>query len=286
MAVSSLLALLLSGCQATLFSAINATSGDSGLDICNGVIFNTDHQLALDVYAPHAAHRAPVVVFFYGGSWKSGKRQWYRWIGEVLARHGVVAVIPDYRKYPQARLDGFMHDAADAVAWTHAHATDLGGDPGTLFVMGHSAGAHLAALLATDARWLNAVGMRPAQLSGFIGLAGPYDFLPLTDPDFIDMFGHDRQSQERSQPVFFVDGDEPPMLLLQGADDHIVDPRNARSLAKLLRDKGEPITLHMYPRIGHIGLLLSLSPPLQGSAPTLHDTLQFIHERIEASTDR
>ncbi|OOG43556.1 alpha/beta hydrolase [Rhodanobacter sp. C05] len=285
-AANSLLTLLLCGCQAALFSAINATSGDSGLDVRSGVVFNVDHQLALDVYAPHATRHAPVVVFFYGGSWKSGKRQWYRWIGEVLARHGVVAVIPDYRKYPQARLDDFMRDAADAVAWTHAHAADFGGDPDTLFVMGHSAGAHLAALLATDAHWLNAVGMRPAQLSGFIGLAGPYDFLPLTNPDFIDMFGHDRQSQERSQPVFFVDGDEPPTLLLQGESDHIVDPRNARSLAKLLRDKGEPVTLRMYPHIGHTGLLLSLSPPLQGIAPALHDTLQFIHERIVAPVDR
>jgi Esterase/lipase len=285
MATSSLLTLLLCGCQATLFAAINPTSGDRGLDIFSGVAFDADHQLALDVYAPHAARHAPVVVFFYGGSWKSGKRRWYRWVGEVMARNGIVAVIPDYRKYPQVRLDGFMHDAADAVAWTHAHAADFGGDPDALFVMGHSAGAHLAALLATDAHWLNAVGMRPQQLSGFIGLAGPYDFLPLTDPDFIDMFGHDQQSQERSQPVFFVEGDEPPMLLLQGADDRIVDPRNARSLAKLLRDKGEPITLHMYPRIGHIGLLLSLSPLLQGRAPTLRDILQFIHERIEAPAD-
>lgn len=136
LATSSLLTLLLSGCQATLFSAINATSSNSDLDIRSGVVFNADRQLALDVYAPHAARHAPVVVFFYGGSWKSGKRQWYRWVGKVLARHGVVAVIPDYRKYPQARLDGFMHDAADAVAWTHAHAADFGGDPGTLFVMG------------------------------------------------------------------------------------------------------------------------------------------------------
>jgi acetyl esterase/lipase len=282
LATSSLLALLLCGCQAALFSAINATSGDRGLDISSGVVFDADHQLALDVYAPHAARRAPVVVFFYGGSWKSGKRQWYRWVGEVLARHGVVAVIPDYRKYPQARLEGFMHDAADAVAWTHTHIAEFGGDSNTLFVMGHSAGAHLAALLATDASWLNAVGMHPAQLSGFIGMAGPYDFLPLTNPDFIDMFGHDRQSQERSQPVFFVDGDEPPTLLLQGADDRTVDPRNAQSLAKLLRDKSEPVTVHMYPHIGHIGLLLSLSPPLQGRAPTLHDILQFIHEHIAA----
>lgn len=285
MATSSLLTLLLCGCQAMLFSAINATSRDNGLDICRGVAFNADRQLALDVYAPHAARHAPVVVFFYGGSWKSGKRQWYRWIGKVLARHGVLAVIPDYRKYPQARLDGFMHDAADAVAWTHAHAADFGGDPDTLFVMGHSAGAHIAALLATDARWLNAVGMRPAQLSGFIGLAGPYDFLPLTNPDFIDMFGRDRQSQERSQPVFFVDGDEPPMLLLQGTDDHIVDPRNAQSLAKLLRNKGAPVTMRMYPHIGHTALLLSLSPPLQGKVPTLHDTLQFIHELAATPTD-
>ena len=275
---AAILALLLGGCQASLFHLINATSGDAGLSEHRDVVFDPAHRLALDMYAPRGAHDLPVVVFFYGGSWQDGKRQWYRWMGETLARHGLVVAIPDYRKYPHVRMDGFMTDAAHAVAWVHAHAADYGGNPQVMFLMGHSAGAHIGALLATDKRWLAGVGMQPRQLAGFIGLAGPYDFLPLTDPAFIGMFGATPQAQARSQPVNFVDGDEPPMLLLQGTDDHYVAPRNACSLANRLRRQGESVEMHLYPGIGHVRLLLSFSHPLRGSSPALRDTMRFIHE--------
>lgn len=274
----ALLALLLGGCQASLFHIINATSGDSGLVEHRNIVFDPAHRLALDMYAPRAAHDLPVVVFFYGGSWQDGKRRWYRWMGETLARHGLVVAIPDYRKYPQVRMDGFMTDAADAVAWVHAHAAHYGGNSKVMFLMGHSAGAHIGALLATDQSWLAKVGMQPRQLAGFIGLAGPYDFLPLTDPAFIGMFGATPQEQATSQPVNFVDGDEPPMLLLQGTTDHYVAPRNACSLANLLLNHDEPVDVHLYPGVGHVRLLLSFSRPLRGSSPALRDTLRFIHE--------
>jgi acetyl esterase/lipase len=228
------------------------------------------------VYAPGNARHAPVVVFFYGGAWQDGKRQWYRWAGRVLAEHGLVAVVPDYRKYPQVRLDGIMHDAARAVTWTRTHAARFGGDPHDLFLMGHSAGAHIGALLSTDAQWLDQVGMQPASLRGFIGLAGPYDFLPLHKQVYIDLFGHTHARQERSQPVAFVDGDEPPMLLLQGGDDDLVAPDNTLSLAAALRRQGEPVIDHVYAGVGHAGLLLSLSRPFRTKAPTLRDVLAFI----------
>lgn len=272
-----LLALLLGGCEASLFHLINATASDDGLTEHRNIVFDSTHKLALDMYAPRGAHNLPVVVFFYGGSWQDGKRQWYHWMGEALAQHGVVVAIPDYRKYPQVRLDGFMTDAADAVAWVHAHAADYGGNPQVMFLMGHSAGAHIGALLATDKHWLVDVGMNPRQLAGFIGLAGPYDFLPLTGAAFIGMFGATPQAQARSQPVNFVDGDEPPMLLLQGTTDEYVKPKNACSLARRLRKQGEPVTVHMYKGIGHVRLLLSFSRPLRGSTPALRDTLRFIH---------
>lgn len=270
------MALLLGGCQASLFGLVNATSGDAGLKVHKHLLFDTVHGLAMDVYAPIGARDLPVVVFFYGGSWQDGKRQWYRWMGETLARQGLVVAIPDYRKYPQVHMHGFMTDAAHAVAWVHAHARAYGGDPRRLFLMGHSAGAHIGALLATDKSWLNAIGMCPQQLAGFIGLAGPYDFLPLRDPAFIGMFGDTHQQQLQSQPVHFVDGDEPTMLLLQGTDDHYVSPDNTRSMARHLRAAGEPVSVHFYPGIGHIRLLLSFSQPLRGSSSALHDTLDFI----------
>ena len=281
--VAALLAAgLLSGCQATLFEGLNATARDQGVVATHDVSFDATHQLALDVYRPADARGAPVVVFFYGGSWKSGKRQWYRWAGEALARRGLVVIIPDYRKWPQVRMDGFMRDAARAVAWSREHAGEYGGDPTALFLMGHSAGAHIGALLATDDRWLQAVGMKPDQLRGFIGLAGPYDFLPLKDPDFVDMFGPTHAAQLNSQPVHFVNGDEPPMLLMQGTTDKIVWPRNARSLGATLEKAGESAQVTMYPNIGHFAILLAMSRPLRGKAPVLEDTLAFIREHAGA----
>ena len=272
-----MLILLLDGCQAGLFRTLNATSGDARLDVRTNVVFDRAHHLVMDIYAPAGAHDLPIVVFFHGGSWQDGKRQWYRWMGKTLARHGLVVAIPDYRKYPQVRMDGFMADAAHAVAWMHAHAADYGGDRDVMFLMGHSAGAHIAALMATDGRWLGEVGLQARELAGFIGLAGPYDFLPLTDPAFIGMFGTTPSAQASSQPVNFVDGDEPPMLLLQGTDDHYVQPKNTLSLAQRMRAQHEPVEVRMYPGIGHIRLLLSFSYPLRRSSSALHDTLVFIH---------
>ena len=270
---------LLTGCQAALFGGLNVTTGATDVIVQRDIVFDPAHGLALDVYRPRDVHDASVVVFFYGGSWKSGKRQWYRWAGMALAQRGLVVVIPDYRLWPKVRLDGFMLDAAHAVAWTHAHAAQYGGNTTQLFVMGHSAGAHIGALLATDARWLNAVGMQPRQLAGFIGLAGPYDFLPLTDPDFVDMFGSTHAAQLRSQPVHFVDGDEPPMLLLQGGADKVVQPRNATSMADAMRHEGESVEVKMYPNIGHTAILMAMSRPFHSKAPVLDDALKFIHAR-------
>jgi acetyl esterase/lipase len=270
--------LLLSGCQSALFGVVNARQPSAGTVAHQNIVFDAPDGLSLDVYSPPNAHNAPVVVFFYGGSWKSGKRQWYRWVGEALAAKGIVTVIPDYRQWPKVRLDGFMHDGAEAVRWAHSHAGEFGGDKAHLFVMGHSAGGHIAALLATDARWLGNVGMKPGDLSGFIGLAGPYDFLPLTNDDFIDMFGHTAEQQARSQPVNFVDGDEPPALLLQGETDGTVQPSNALSLQRRYEARGEKVEVKLYPDTGHMGVLFGLRGS-DGKRPVLSDVVNFVQKQ-------
>lgn len=267
---------LVAGCDAVVFGALNVVAEKRGHAVHRGIIFDAQHGLALDVYSPAGVEHGPVVVFFYGGRWEKGARAQYAYVGAVLASHGIVTVIPDYRKYPQVKLDGFMTDAANAVGWTHAHVADYGGDPKNIFLMGHSAGAHIGALLATDADWLARVDMKPRDLAGFIGLAGPYDFMPITAPDMVGMFGDTPQQQWHSQPVAFVDGDEPPMLLLQGGADGTVWPKNATSLAARLRAHGEPVEVKIYPGVGHAGVLLSLSRPFRGRDPALADALDFI----------
>lgn len=270
--------LLLSSCRATLFAGLNATDRRIGVTAPPSLVFDAQHQLKLDIYRPLHAEHAPIVVFFYGGSWTHGKRVWYRFVGDTLAAHGVVTVIPDYRKYPQVKMDGFMQDAAEALAWVHRHAADIGGAANDIFVMGHSAGGQIGALLMTDPSWLAPYGLRPADMAGFIGLAGCYDFMPIpaSEHDMLGMFGRDAASQARAQPVRFVSAHEPPMLLLQGEADHEVEPSNAVSLARVLQANHDDVVLQLYPGVSHNALVFALSRPFHDDAPTLRDVLAFI----------
>ena len=195
---------------------LNGVIPPDACQVAEGISYGCGPRQQLDIYAPWQAAGAPVVVFFYGGSWRSGARADYKFVGDALVSRGYVTAIADYQLYPRAAYPDFLHDCARAVAWIAQHCARYGGDPARLYLVGHSAGAYNAAMLALDRRWLQAHGRSPSMLAGWVGMAGPYDFLPLTDPDFVDMFGHDPAGQLASQPVHFVDGDEPPMLLLQG----------------------------------------------------------------------
>ena len=279
-------ALLLGGCQGVLFAGLNSTNRHSEIEQRRGLVFDPAHQLELDVYRPVHADHAPVVVFFYGGSWVRGERAWYRFVGMALAAHGVIAVIPDYRKVPAVNLDGFMADAALAVAWVHTHAAEFGGDAQDVFVMGHSSGGHIAGLLATDPQWLAADDLAPRDLAGFIGLAGVYTFLPddADDDDMLAVFGSDKTTQQRAAPLHYVHGDEPPMLLLHGTDDHEVDPDNSRTLAEVVQAQHEEADLKLYPDVGHSTLLFSMAQPRHSRAPTLDDVLAFVRAHPRAAS--
>lgn len=281
--VLAALAVLSSGCQSVLFNALKvpALSQDYTLET---ITLQQSPLLQADVYRPlDATGPHPTVVFFYGGSWRNGERNWYRFAGASLAEAGYTVIIPDYRKAPEVVFPAFVEDAAVAVAQVRAHIDHYGGDPRQLFLMGHSAGAHIAGLLVTDARYLAAHQMRPRDLAGFIGVAGPYDFLPMTSRRIIEVYGGNAEHPE-SQPVTFVNGDEPPALLLHGAQDRLVWARNSESLHRRLLDAGVPSTLHIYPDTGHIGILLAMGRGLRGRAPTLKDAVQFIRDPAAFST--
>lgn len=231
----------------------------------------------VDVYAPSPIRPgAPIVVFFYGGGWEDGRRALYRFVGATFAAHGVVAMIPDYRIYPAARFPDFIEDGARAVAWARARGADHGGDPARLFLMGHSAGAQIATLLSLDATWLGAVGVDPARdVAGTIGLAGPYDFLPLKTPTLRAIFGPEAV-WPRSQPINFVTAQAPPMLLAAPRRDSSVDPGNTARLAARLRDKGVRVVERSYRFAGHRTLMGAFAAPLTMLAPVRADVLRFV----------
>jgi len=270
--VCALLCLSLGACDRVVYGYLNRGVDGPG----QSVVYAADHALALDVFVAEGnTGPTPVVVFFYGGAWRHGTREQYGFVGAQLARRGVLTIVADYRTFPRAAFPGFIDDAARAVAWAHDHAQEFGGDPDRVFVMGHSAGAHIAALLATDARYLSRHGLAPCRLAGAIGLSGPYEFD--IDAELAPIFGAPAQWPD-AQPLRFVDGDEPPFLLIHGAEDKRVDPRNSPRMADALRAQGVPVELLMLPNGAH-------RTPLAGIyRPKKHATVLPAIDRFIAST--
>ena len=266
---------LLSGCSAT--GALDALVPSGTYELREDQAYGALPRQRLDVYLPlQPAAKPPLVVFFYGGAWTRGERAQYRFVGEALASHGVAVVIADYRLSPQVRWPSILEDCAAATRWALTQAAGLGCDPQRVFLMGHSAGAYNAAMLALDPRWLAAHNLKPQQLAGWIGLAGPYDFLPISDPDSRVAFDWPNTPRE-SQPIDHVSAAAPRALLLAAAKDGTVNPqRNTVGLATRLQAAGVPVRVRVLERVNHVTIVGALSRPLAWLAPVREEVLGFV----------
>jgi len=268
---------VLAGCSAT--GMLNTVTPGSSYALRADVAYGTHPRQKLDIYTPTTIRPAtgwPVVVFFYGGSWNTGERSQYQFVGEALAAGGVLTMVADYRLYPEVRYPNFLNDSAQALAYGLDQAAGLGGDRKRVFVMGHSSGGYNAAMLALDARWLKAAGHATSELAGWIGLAGPYDFYPIINPAAKPVFFHP-EYPANSQPIGFTPPDAPRSFLAAAENDKLVNPqRNTRQLAAKLQAVGVPVTLKLYPRASHTTLIGAFAWPLRWIAPVLEDVQLFI----------
>lgn len=281
--------------SAVLGAASVSLSGCSALGALDVVVpRGTYRREAAIAYGPHPRHRldvyqpleatagAPLVVFFYGGSWTQGERADYRFVGEALAANGVVAVVADYRLSPQVRWRDILADCARATRWSLAEASALGADPRRVHLMGHSAGAYNAAMLALDARWLQAQRLQPGQLAGWIGLAGPYDFLPIGDRSTQVAFDWPDTPRD-SQPVEHVSARAPRTLLIAAAGDTVVSTsRSTLALGAQLQAAGVPVTVRVFDALNHATVVGALAAPLAGLAPVRQEVLAFVRDSSSA----
>lgn len=234
---------------------------------------------SLDIWVPEQAKQGdklPVIIFFYGGGWDSGDRESYGFAGRALAQKGFVVVIPDYRLAPKAQWPDFLEDSAKAVAWTHMHIGGLAGDPDRIALMGHSAGAYNAAMLALDPQWLRGAKSDPSVIRGVAGLAGPYDFLPMEKGGSADKAMGKVRPAEKTQPIAYARGDAPPLWLATGDEDETVRPRNSQNLAAAIEKAGGSASLRIYPGMGHTGIVMALSGPFRSRGPVLDDATDFL----------
>ncbi|MEQ1653899.1 MAG: alpha/beta hydrolase [Hyphomicrobium sp.] len=271
------LGLWMSGCSPLTAYNTLAPADSGGAAAQRDISYGQHARQKLDVYVPSEKQTGvPVVVVAYGGSWNSGSKDDYAFLGKALASRGFVAVIADYRLVPEVRFPSFLDDTAAAAGWALTHALEFGGDPGKLYLLGHSAGAYNAVMIALDGQYLRRFGASPSQIRGVIGLAGPYDFLPLAVDSTKAAFGQS-PNLSLTQPINFATKAAPAMLLATGDDDTTVYPRNSVALAGKLRAAGAEVSVRRYAGVGHVGIMLALSRPFRSKAPVLDDVVQFIN---------
>lgn len=268
---------------------LTACSG-TALMVANTLARFDDYTLtANQSYGPHALNRLDIyqpdeqaestVIFFYGGCWgacTTYTRENYRFVAQALTAKGYVVVIPDYRRYPEVLFPQIMEDSAAVVAWVSNNIARFGGSAEQIFLMGHSAGGHIAAMLTVNERYLGA-GMQQ-NIRGFIGLAAPYDFI--FDKPYMPLLFADMDYPE-SQPSHFVDGNEPPLLLLYGNEDRKVYLRNIVNMTEIVRQKRGTVEPHIYKGVDHAGIIAALSIPYRGRYEVMNDIADFLHRVSE-----
>jgi acetyl esterase/lipase len=261
-------------CGGLAFTAANAPALFGDFDRHADVPYGQGPRRTLDIYTPSHAQGRPIIVFWYGGGWEQGKKSQYRFVGATLAKAGYVAVLPDYRLYPEVVFPGFIEDGADAVAWVVSHAREIGGDPERIYLAGHSAGSHLAAMLAYDPAPLKRVGLSTHVVKGFIGLSGPYALDPNNDT-YRTIFGLPYTIKDW-QPVQFVRPGSPPALLIHGAADNTVWVSHAQKMAAALDAAGVRETLKIYPGRKHADTVAAFAAPAPHKLPVMEEIQRFI----------
>ena len=275
--VIAIMACLSSACSPV--KVLNSLVPENGYELVSAIEYGDNARQKIDIYLPKAADKSAtlkkVIIFYYGGNWDSGERADYKFAAEALVSQGYIVVIPDYRVYPEVLFPGVMADPVSAAKWVKANIKKYNGDAYKVFLAGHSAGAHMAVMMAINPEYLAVASLKPNDFAGVIGLAGPYDFLPLKSDRLKIIFGAEAE-QWKSQPINFVDGKNPPIFLAVGMKDGTVWPRNSINLAKKIKDNNGLVQVVSFESYGHIDMVAKLAKPLRGDGELLNAVDEFI----------
>ncbi len=274
---------LLSACTQTGVNLLNTFSNTGDYVVVKDITYGTKPQNKLDIYRPTQSQKnttnlTPVVVFFYGGCWgecNSLYKKDYRFVAQSFVSKGYTTVIADFRQYPNVSFQEIMTDTSQVIRWIANHISRYGGDANRIIVMGHSSGAHIASMLALNPQHLQGLHKN---IKGFIGLAGPYDFLPFDEAYQKTLFAPPQRYAE-SQPISVINSNAPPLLLLQGKKDTTVGQHNSVNLSRKAQTLGVKQQLIIYPQHNHVSILLALSRPLKTRSAVLADMLEFIRQQ-------
>ena len=250
---------LSAGCSP--FKVADVLSPYSGYEVITNVPYGTLERQKLDIYTPTKKQKSSdIIIFIYGGSWKSGEKSNYRFIAQPFTNAGFITIVPNYRLYPEVRFPEFNKDVAKAVAWVHRNLSNSTG-PKNIVLVGHSAGAHIAALISLDPKYLEVEGLSPSIIKTWVSLAGPLAFNPLKTRSTRPIFETVKDDIKQAQPINFSRKNSRPAVLFHGKKDTTVYEKNAILTAQALKKNDNRVIQKSFAGIGHIGLLLSIARP-------------------------
>jgi acetyl esterase/lipase len=223
---------------------------DADVAISREIPYATESERQrLDVYAPRDARSLPVVLFFFGGGWRSGDKNLFEHLGRAFAVRNIVAVVANYRLTPDVKFPAHAEDCAAAVGWTASNAEKFGGDAGKIFLAGHSAGAHLVALIAADEHYLKNELTGGATIRGVVFMSGIADLrshvltTELTTKEMVEeAFGASDAELSVASPMMHLHEGMPPFLVIVAENDPAGLREQARLLTEGLRSKDVPVS--------------------------------------------
>ncbi|MBZ5601573.1 MAG: alpha/beta hydrolase [Acidobacteriia bacterium] len=216
----------------------------------------------LDLYLPKGAKNFPVMVFFHGGSWKTGDRSQYPPFGNRFAKAGMGVVVPSYRLMPQNPHPAQIEDAAAAFAWVYKNIAQFGGDVSRIYIAGHSAGGHLAALLALDPEWLKKYDISPGAIRGVASMSGVYE---------VDDLGPFKD--KKASPMEYIHPRMPPFLISYCQWDYVGLPKQARDFNMALKKEFGDVKLLYVAGESHISEIIAT---LKDDDPLARALIEFI----------
>jgi acetyl esterase/lipase len=244
--------------------------------IIKNIAYGEKDYQKLDIYKPISAYtKSPVVIFFYGGGWTSGSKDIYPFVADVLVNQGFIVVVPDYAKYPPNKFPSFVEDGAKATKWVQDNIGDYYGNQQNITFIGHSAGGHLAAMLIADKHFLKEQKVDYKNIKGFVGLAGPYDFVP-EEKIYKEIFAP-KSHYPKMQVPNFIDGTEPPILLLHGYKDETVGIHNTINLKNAIETKKGKVKTVIYKNLDHIDLVSGFAKYVR-KEKMMYDIEKFLNE--------
>ncbi|WP_394213098.1 alpha/beta hydrolase [Psychrobacter piscatorii] len=269
---------------------VNGITSSGGVGVSKDILYGDEPLQDLDIYYPKPLAQAmkaqsainsnyPMVVFVHGGSWESGNKEQYAFVGQSLAQAGYVTAVINYRKAPEHVYPDYVEDAAQAIAWSIENATSLHADPSRVAVMGHSAGAFNAVAAVSNEDFLAPYGIKPTDVATVIGIAGPYSY-DFRKFDSATAFAPDA-TPDQVMPDRQIKGAQPPYLLLTAEKDKVVHPTNAIKMTEAFKKAGVTVETGEIEGASHATSIGAMAPPLRWVNDVRAQVLTYLDKTLK-----